>query len=89
MEGFDGDGAPGGSPFAGATRFEREQPNDLFQVDFKGPMGRSEARNEPLSVLDDHSRYGVGLYAIRDHRWERARTVSLTYLNVVASRGRC
>lgn len=54
-------------------RFERAQPNELFQVDFKGPMGRSEAQDEPLSVLDDHSRYGAGLYAMRDHSWERVR----------------
>lgn len=57
--------APGG--------FERAEPNELFQVDFKGPMGRSGVRDEPLSVLDDHSRYGVGLYAMRDHSWERVR----------------
>jgi transposase InsO family protein len=54
-------------------RFERAQPNELFQVDFKGPMGRSGVRDEPLSVLDDHSRYGAGLYAMRDHSWERVR----------------
>lgn len=54
-------------------RFERLQPNELFQADFKGPMGRSGAKDEPLSVLDDHSRYGVGLYAMRDHCWERVR----------------
>jgi transposase InsO family protein len=55
------------------TRFERPAPNDLFQADFKGPMGRAGARDEPLSVLDDHSRYGVGLFAMRDHRWERTQ----------------
>jgi transposase InsO family protein len=55
------------------SRFERTEPNELFQVDFKGPMGRSGVRDEPLSVLDDHSRYGVGLYAMRDHCWERVR----------------
>lgn len=56
-----------------ASRFERAQPNELFQVDFKGPMGRSGVRDEPLSVLDDHSRYGVGLYAMRDHSCERVQ----------------
>ena len=44
------------------NRFERCEPNELFQADFKGPMGRAGARDEPLSILDDHSRYGVGLY---------------------------
>jgi len=54
-------------------RFERCQPNELFQVDFKGPMGCTGARDEPLTILDDHSRYGVGLYAMRDHSGERVR----------------
>ena len=55
------------------ARFERAAPNDLFQVDFKGAMGRAGAKDEPLSVLDDHSRYAVGLFAMRDHTWERVR----------------
>jgi transposase InsO family protein len=54
-------------------RFERPAPNDLFQADFKGPMGRAGVQDEPLSVLDDHSRYGVGLFAMRDHTWERTQ----------------
>src|SRR6185312_117738 len=58
---------------AAPSRFERAEPNELFQVDFKGPMGQSGVKDEPLSVLDDHSRYGVGLYAMRDHSWERVR----------------
>jgi len=55
------------------TRFERPEPNDLLQADFKGPMGRAGARDEPLSVLDDHSRYGLGLFAMRDHTWQRTQ----------------
>jgi len=44
-----------------ATReFEREAPNQLWQMDFKGPKGFRE-RSGPLSVLDDHSRYVVVL----------------------------
>lgn len=53
---------------AAAGRFERPAPNDLFQADFKGPMGRSGARDEPLTVLDDHSRFALGVFALRDHR---------------------
>ena len=49
-------------------RFERPFPNDLFQADFKGPMGRAGARDEPLTVLDDHSRFALGVFALRDHR---------------------
>jgi transposase InsO family protein len=52
------------------TRFERPFPNDLFQADFKGPMGRAGARDEPLTVLDDHSRFALGVFALRDHRVE-------------------
>lgn len=37
-------------------RFEREAPNQLWQMDFKGPKGWNEPVG-PLSVLDDHSRY--------------------------------
>lgn len=45
-------------------RFERPEPNQLWQMDFKGqfPMGSQECF--PLSILDDHSRYLVGLQAL-------------------------
>lgn len=51
-------------------RFERSSPNDLFQADFKGPMGRAGAKDEPLTMLDDHSRFALGVFALRDHRLE-------------------
>jgi transposase InsO family protein len=40
--------------------FERERPNELWQMDFKGhfPMTRG-GRCHPLTVLDDHSRYAL------------------------------
>lgn len=41
-------------------RFEREKPNQLWQMDFKGPKGWNQPVG-PLSVLDDHSRYAVAL----------------------------
>ena len=43
-------------------RFERRQPNELWQMDFKGPKGWPQAMG-PLSVLDDHSRYLITLAA--------------------------
>lgn len=46
-------------------RFEKEHPNEMWQVDLKGCMGRGDARCEPLSILDDCSRYAVGLFATR------------------------
>jgi transposase InsO family protein len=47
---------------AATQRFEREQPNQLWQMDFKGPKGWPQPVG-PLSVLDDHSRYLVVLAA--------------------------
>jgi len=43
-------------------RFERERPNELWQMDFKGPKNWPHAIG-PLSVIDDHSRYLVALQA--------------------------
>ena len=43
-------------------RFERERPNELWQMDFKGPKNWPHAIG-PLSVLDDHSRYAIALEA--------------------------
>jgi transposase InsO family protein len=43
-------------------RFERPEPNELWQMDFKGPKAWPQPVG-PLSVLDDHSRYVVVLAA--------------------------
>jgi transposase InsO family protein len=43
-------------------RFERATPNELWQMDFKGPC-RWPQPVGPLSVLDDHSRYLIALAA--------------------------
>jgi transposase InsO family protein len=53
------------APAAALRRFERPAPNELWQMDAKGaypltPRGRCH----PLSILDDHSRFAVGLYAL-------------------------
>lgn len=47
-------------------RFERSAPNELWQMDCKGkyPLQRGECH--PLSILDDHSRFVVGLYALSE-----------------------
>ncbi len=47
------------------TRFERDAPNELWQMDFKGqyPL-RDGTACFPLSVLDDHSRFAVGLFPL-------------------------
>lgn len=50
---------------AALKRFEREQANQLWQMDFKGvPAAWSQQGLLPLSVLDDHSRYLLGLQAV-------------------------
>ncbi len=46
------------------VRFERSNPNDLWQMDFKGDYPLNKGRCYPLSLLDDHSRYAIGLYAL-------------------------
>ena len=45
---------------AATQRFEREQSNQLWQMDFKGPK-ECKVPIGPLSVLDDHSRYLLAL----------------------------
>jgi transposase InsO family protein len=53
------------APAPALTRFERSAPNELWQMDAKGqyPL-RPRGHCHPLSVLDDHSRYVVGLVAL-------------------------
>lgn len=49
------------------TRFERRAPNELWQIDHKKAIhGRWARRCVPFVVLDDHSRYLVGLEALTD-----------------------
>lgn len=52
------------------TRFARETPNELWQMDFKGLSQAVVGRCCPLSIIDDHSRYAVGLYALGDQLGE-------------------
>jgi transposase InsO family protein len=53
-------------------RFERASPNELWQMDFKGPSGFSK-RTGPLSVIDDHSRYVLVLDHLASGRIEAVR----------------
>jgi len=54
-------------------RFERAAPNHLWQMDFKGDfaLGRG-GRCYPLPIIDDHSRYLLGIFACGN---QRERTV--------------
>ncbi len=50
-------------------RFEMEQPNQLWQMDFKGYFAlESGGYCHPLTVLDDHSRFLLGLKACRPNQ---------------------
>lgn len=55
------------------TRFEREAPNELWQMDFKGHFALGNHRRcHPLTILDDHSRFSIGLRAMY---YERGKDV--------------
>lgn len=45
-------------------RFTAPHPNALWQMDFKGQYPVREGWTFPFSVLDDHSRFAVGLAAL-------------------------
>jgi transposase InsO family protein len=47
-------------------RFERKYPNALWQMDFKGEFTGNYGVCYPLSILDDHSRYLIGLYPLKN-----------------------
>lgn len=53
-----------GSPGKPYQRFEKPEPNVLWQMDFKGHMPLGDHSDcHPLTVIDDHSRYAVCLAA--------------------------
>jgi len=55
-------------------RFEADAPNKLWQMDYKGhfPLNRG-GRCHPLTVLDDHSRFALGLRACGNERGETVK----------------
>ncbi|QDU59451.1 Integrase core domain protein [Planctomycetes bacterium Pan216] len=55
-------------------RFERERPNELWQMDFKGHFGLADGtRCHPLTMLDDHSRFSLVIEAFGNERGETVR----------------
>lgn len=65
-------------------RFEAEQPNQMWQMDFKGDFPLGQGRCYPLTVLDDHSRFNLCLKACSDQRGE---TVKSHLVSVFATYG--
>ena len=57
-------------------RYERAEPNDLWQMDFKGDfmLGNGE-RCYPLTILDDHSRYSLCLQGCNNFRFENFQPI--------------
>lgn len=54
-------------------RFEAPEPNQLWQMDFKGHFPAGDGRCHPLTVLDDHSRFNLCLAACADERGETVK----------------
>ena len=55
-------------------RFERQAPNELWQMDFKGHFAISRGgRCHPLTVLDDHSRFALGVQACDNEQTETVK----------------
>lgn len=58
-----------------SKRFERERPNELWQMDFKGWFTLSDrSQCHTLTVCDDHSRYNILLKACSNQRTETVRS---------------
>jgi transposase InsO family protein len=51
-------------PGAAPSRFERSEPNELWQMDSKAKYTLEDGECHPLVILDDCSRYMVGLHAL-------------------------
>lgn len=54
-------------------RFAREVPNELWQMDFKAQFPTDEGDCHALSVLDDCSRFALGLEACSDQRLDTVK----------------
>ena len=63
------------------VRFEKAHPNELWQMDFKGHVPLLDGgRCHPLTVLDDHSRFNIGLLACADERTETVQAALIKLL---------
>jgi len=63
------------------VRFEKTLPNELWQMDFKGHVAMLDGgRCHPLTVLDDHSRFNVGLIACANERTETVQAALIGLL---------
>jgi transposase InsO family protein len=57
---------PTPDPAPAGHRFERDRPNELWQLDFKGWIEIERRKVSPLTILDDHSRFLLALRPCTD-----------------------
>ena len=55
-------------------RFEKDYPNQLWQMDFKGHVGIRSRRSHPLTIIDDYSRYCVCLQDCSDETFHTVQS---------------
>jgi len=78
------DGSRAGQP-RDWQRFEHPSPNDLWQMDFKGHVAMTDGRRcHPLTIIDDYSRYAIGLVACHD---ETTETVQAALMRIFIRHG--
>ena len=70
-------------------RFERKEPNDLWQMDYKGHFATDAGRCHPLTMLDDHSRFNLTLKACGDERNPTVKSALIAAFSVTACRVLC
>jgi transposase InsO family protein len=65
---------PPGTPGQPYQRFEKEAPNLLWQMDFKGHMPLGDGSScHPLTMIDDHSRFALCLKACANEQGDTVR----------------
>ena len=57
-------------------RFEKEQPNEMWQADFKGHFAMADGqRCHPLNILDDHSRFNLCCKPMNTETYEEIKPI--------------
>ena len=57
-------------------RFQKDNPNDMWQADFKGHFGLdNNVRCYPLNVIDDHSRMNLCCRALKSEKFVESKPV--------------
>jgi transposase InsO family protein len=65
-----------------SQRFEHPRPNDLWQMDFKGPLTLPSGPCHPLTILDDHSRFALALRACANQQTDTVQAVLIHVFRV-------